>query len=311
MSGGSSGGKNLTQSTKVELPSWYEPTAQGAIGAATQLAQTPQAQYGGSRIAPFSPEQEIALQGTTDRALAGSPSIAPAERMATDTLQGKYLDPTTNPIWAPMTQRLSDAYRMGTAAQTDSSFSRANAFGDNSAYQQTVGQNQRAYGDTLAGLAGDLYGRERGYQMQAAGMAPALSEAGYGDCRALAGVGDVRRQYTQDVANMDYEDFLNAQNYGWNQLNRLGGTANTFLGNSGQTTQTGPNPYQSSPFASAIGTGMLGYGAGSMLAGMGGSALGNGAGSFAGGAAGGATLTPYAPYIGAAIGALGGYFGSR
>ena len=266
MSGGGGGGnQTMTQSTKIELPDWYQGYAQKGVNLAGQLAQMPYQSYGGTRIAPFTGEQEQGLQMATQRAQQGSPVLDAARQNATKTLSGGYLDIGTNPAWAPMSQRIADAYKYGTAAQTDTAFSRANAFGDNSAYQQTVGQNQRAFGDALSQLAGNLYNQERGYQNQMTGQAPGLAQADYADAQALIGVGDARRQYLQDLSNMQQQDFAGAQNYGWSQLGQLAGLGNQFIGNQGTTTSTSPNPYQTSPLAGAIGGGLAGAALGSSL----------------------------------------------
>jgi hypothetical protein len=292
MSGGGGGGKTMTQSTKVELPQWADANAQRGTQLGTQLAQQDYPQYQGMRIAPFSPEQEMGLQMTTNRALSGSPVTNNANTLAANTLGGQYLDPSTNPAWQSGSQALADAYRTGTAATRNAAFSKAGAFGsDNSAFNQFSGQQDKAFGDSLGNLWGNIYNQERGFQNQALGMSPQLAQADYGDAQKLVGVGDARRGYTQDLANQSMQDFYGAQNYGWDQLNKLAGLQSSFLGNSGSTTATGPNPYQASPLASALGTGMLGYAGGSALA---------------GGALAGSAMAPYAPWLGAALGAFGG-----
>jgi hypothetical protein len=265
MSGGG-GGKTMTQSTKVELPQWADANAQKGVQIGTQLAQQDYPQYQGMRIAPFSPEQEMGLQMTTNRALSGSPVTNNANTLAANTLGGQYLDPSTNPAWQSGSQALADAYRTGTAATRNAAFSKAGAFGsDNSAFNQYAGMQDKAFGDSLGNLWGNIYNQERGYQNQALGMSPQLAQADYNDAQKLVGVGDARRGYTQDLANQSMQDFYGAQNYGWDQLNKLAGLQSSVLGNSGSTTQTGPNPYQTSPLAGALGGGMAGYSAGSML----------------------------------------------
>jgi hypothetical protein len=248
----------------------------------TQLAQQDYPQYQGMRIAPFSPEQEMGLQATTNRALAGSPVTNNANQLAANTLGGQYLDPSTNPAWASGSQAIADAYRTGTAATRNAAFSKAGAFGaDNSAFNQYAGMQDKEFGNSLGNLWGSIYNQERGFQNQALGMSPQLANADYNDYQKLIGVGDARRGYTQDIANLSQQDFYGAQNYGWDQLNKLAGLQGSFLGDSGSTTSTGPNPYQSSPLAGAIGGGTLGYG----LASMG---------------------TAINPWLGAGLGALGG-----
>jgi hypothetical protein len=279
MSGGG-GSKTMSQSTKVELPAWADANAQRGTQIGAQLAQQDYPNYEGMRIAPFSPEQEMGLQMTTNRALGGSQVTNNANTLAANTLGGQYLDPSTNPAWQSGSQALADAYRTGTAATRNAAFSKAGAFGsDNSAFNQYSGQQDKAFGDSLGNLWGNIYNQERGYQNQALGMSPQLANADYNDAQKLVGVGDARRGYTQDLANQSMQDFYGAQNYGWDQLNKLAGLQSSFLGNSGSTTQTGPNPYQTSPLAGALGGGLTGYGIGSTL---GASAMGGPWGALAG-----------------------------
>jgi hypothetical protein len=165
-----------------------------------------------------------------------------------------------------MSQRISEAYRYGTAPQTDAAFARAGAFGqDNSAYNQQLLTNQRAYGDALSGLAGQLYLGERQNQQAALGMSPLINQMGYSDAQALIGAGDAYRQYQQDLLNQGYQDWTERKNYPWMQMQNYANLTPALLGNQGTTTATGPNPNQSSPLAGAIGGGLAGYGVASMI----------------------------------------------
>lgn len=126
----------------------------------------------------------------SDRANAGSPLTGAAQSALLPTLRGDYLDPGTNPAWAPMSQRITDAYSQGTAAQTDAAFNRAGAFGlGNSAYEQQVGRNQQGLGDALSMLAGNIYNQERGRQMQGINIAPFTAQSQYADAERLGQLG--------------------------------------------------------------------------------------------------------------------------
>jgi len=125
-----------------------------------------------------------------NRATAGSPLTGASSDALLKTIQGDYLDPTTNPVWGPMSGRIADAYSTGTAAQTDAAFNRAGAYGvGNSAYEETVGRNQQSLGDSLSLLAGNIYNQERGKQMTGIGMAPGIAQADYADADRLGAVG--------------------------------------------------------------------------------------------------------------------------
>ncbi len=283
MSGGG-GSSNTTTSTKVELPAWHQPYVQAIDNQAYNFSQQPYEQYQGTRIAPMTAEQNAGLDMTAMRGLYNPLSNAASDE-ATKTIRGDYLNPLANPSWGPLSDQITKTYQNGIAAQTDSAFSRAGAFGmGNSAYDQTVQANQRGYADSLNKLAGDIYNSERGNQMQALSMYPQINAGVYGDYQNLTGVGDARRQYGQDIANLGYQDWSEARNYPYTQMQNYANLTPALLGNSQSTSSTGPNPYKSSPMANAIGGATGGYALASMLpAAMGinplfGAALGIGAG---------------------------------
>jgi hypothetical protein len=264
MSGGG-GPKNVTQTSKVELPAWANQYAQNIAGRAYGQTNVPYEKYPGQRIASLTPQQTQGL-GMIEQYATNNPITPEAQNLLSGTLRGDYLDIGTNPAWEPMSQRISEAYRYGTAPQTDAAFARAGAFGqDNSAYNQQVLTNQRAYGDALSGLAGQLYLGERQNQQAALGMSPLINQMGYSNAQALIGAGDAYRQYQQDLLNQGYQDWAEQKNYPWMQMQNYANLTPALLGNQGTTTATGPNPNQSSPLAGAIGGGLAGYAGASMI----------------------------------------------
>jgi hypothetical protein len=227
--------------------------------------------------------QNMGLQMTQTRALQGSPLMNASQQQLKSTVQGDYLDPSTNPAWAPMSQAITDAYSKGTAAQTDAAFARSGAFGG-SAYRDQTGTNQKALGDSLSLAAGNLYNTERLNQLRATQQAPEMATADYQNAQALLGVGDVYRENTQDQLNQQYQQWLQAQQWPYQNLDVLANGIRTSMGGGGTNTTTAPNPYQPNRTAGALGGGLLGYGLGSQL-----------------------SQNPYAGALGAGVGALGGY----
>lgn len=284
--GGSKSPSTVTNVNEQKRPEYIDQAFQSrylpGVYAAYERGYTP---YQGQRIADLNPSIQGAMQMTQARAVNGSPVNNAALGMATDTLNGRYLDPTKNPIWDSMAGGIIDKYKTGVAAQTDSAFARANAFGG-SAYNEATQRNQQALGGALAGAAGNLYNQERGYQMQAAGMAPQLGQQDYRDAEALLGVGDIQRQYQQDLLNQSMQDYYDQVNYPVSQLDMLGRGLTTAMTGSQSSLATGPNPYRPNPTAGALGGALAGAGAG-------------------------ATLGPWGALGGAVVGGLGGYYGSR
>ncbi len=259
--GGGSGSSRTTTSTKVDLPKWYEGYAQDIAGQAYDQSQKPYQAYGGDRIAPMNDQQMQGLDLVAGLG-ANNPLTGAANTNATDTLSGKYLDPTTNPAWAPGVEKIGQSYRDIISPTTNALFSKGNAFGvDNSAYQQYTGQQQRQVGDAISGLWGDLYNQERGRQTTTLGLAPSLNQSTYADYQNLIGSGDALRSYQQDLLNLNYNDWLEKQQYPWTQIQNFAGIAPSLIGNSGGTTTTGPNPNKASPIAGAAGGAALAGGA--------------------------------------------------
>lgn len=192
---------------------------------------------------------------------------------------------------------------------TDATMARAGAFGG-SAWQQAQTENARQLNNELGRVASDM--RMADYnlqaqlgesdlarrlaadqfnvnsglqgtaqQLQAAGMLPGLSQAGYTNAQALLGVGDAIQGQDQGRLDLAYQDWLGGQNYPYQQLDVMGNAIRTVMGGGGTTTQTSPNPYQRNGTASALGGAL-------------------------GGAAAGATFGPWGAGIGAGLGLLGG-----
>jgi hypothetical protein len=259
--GGSKQPKNTTSTTTVELPSWAQNYAQQGLNSAWTESQKPYQAYPGQQIAPLTSQQTQGLQMTEDLAKNNTLGQA-ATTQATNTLNGMYLDPSTNPAWASGSKALADAYSSGTAATRNAAFSKVGAFGaDNSAFNQYAGQQDEAFGNSLGQLWGDLYNTERANQMKAAYMSPGLSQANYGDAQNLIGAGDAYRTYNQDLLNQDYQNWYDQQNYPWSQNERFASLFPAYLGNQGTTSSRGPNPAKGSALAGMVGGGLLGAGA--------------------------------------------------
>jgi hypothetical protein len=259
------GGKTAsttTQITQQQRPGYVDSGYQnyylpGVLAAYNRPYQA----YQGQRVADLNPDIQSGMTLARQRAISGSPAINAATQNVTDTLNGRYLDPTTNPAWAPMAAGITDAYGHGVAAQTDSTFARNRAFGG-SAYNEATQRNQSALGSALAGAAGNLYNQERGNQFQAAQLAPQLGQADYQDAEALFGIGDTQRGYNQDLLNQNLSDYTAQTNYPLSQIDLLGrGLGNAMTGSQSQLS-SGANPYRPSATAGALGGALAGAGAG-------------------------------------------------
>lgn len=245
---GRDGDQTVTQQT--QLPDFLQPYAPLYAQMGYDVSQLPYNPYPFETVAPFTQDQNTAMDLVRQQATGGqSPMLPAAQQQMLDTIGGQYLDPGTNP-WLQQTydqaaDRMGDAFARGTAAQTDARFARAGAFGG-SAWNEMQGVNQQALGDSLAGLASNLYGgnyqAERGRQQQAAQAAPSMAgnmqAMGYRDAEALLNTGGMQQQLGQQYLTDDAQRFQAAQQYPYQQFAQFGQMFNPALGS--QTSQTQP-----------------------------------------------------------------------
>lgn len=106
-----------------------------------------------------------------------------------------------------------------------------------------------------------MYGNERTNQMGAMQFAPALAEQPYIDYQNLLGVGDIYRNAEQQQLDYGYDQWLQEQQYPYQQLDVLQNAVANSMGAVTSNVSSAPSPYASSTTAQNIGTGLAGYGA--------------------------------------------------
>ncbi len=279
--GGGGGPTNTTSTTTTELPDWIQPHAEGFLGQASNLAQTPFSQYEGARTAPLNALHQQGLA-----AGAYQPEFGNARNLANDTLQGQFLN-------TPMgqAQGLGNATLRGDFLNSnpylDRTFNRAadavtNRFASatqgsglhNAGAQQMMGRNlndlatniyggnyaqERQNQQNMAGLAAGAYGAERGLQQS---MIPMGTQLPGQQAQLNLGLGDVTRGNQQEQINANMQRFQEAKQHPFEMLNLLGrGINNALGGGAGTTTQTGPGFFPANPTANLIGGGSAIFGA--------------------------------------------------
>jgi len=202
--------------------------------------------------------------------MSQNPAMQMGQSNLMDTLRGSYLTPESNPYL----QRNVNTAMSNVAGRLNSQFNNPGAFG-NTAHQEVMA---RSLGDVASQMYGQNYSQERqnqmsginqalgydsqdfnkysaerGNQMNAAAQALGYGQADYQDLNAMLSAGDTYRQYEQDLLNQKYADWMAQQNYPLQQLDILGNTIGMSMGNTGSSTTTGPNPYQSNPTANLLG----------------------------------------------------------
>lgn len=239
-----SGDQQVTQ--QVQLPEFLQPYAPLYAQQGYNLSQAPFNPYPFETVAPFAQDQNVAMDMVRQRAMMGSPVTNAAQQQTLSTINGDYLNPQTNPYlqqtFDQAANRVSDAFSRGTAAQTDARFARSGAFGG-SAWNEAQQANQTALGDSLSGLAANIYGgnyaQERNRQQQASQFAPNLAAQDYRDAEALLNVGGMQQGLGQQYLSDDYSRFQQAHQYPYQQFQTFGQLFNPNLGSSATQTQPG------------------------------------------------------------------------
>ena len=269
-----SSSKQPSTTTQVnDTPVWARGYAQDLLGRSAELSRQPYT----SRVAGFSNDQTSAMDQI--RAAANDPTLKEYNTDVGNMLHGyaagNSLDITKAPGFQNALDRVQQAYSTGIAPQTAAAFYNGGAgpAGENSAYRETMGYNNRGFADSLQKLIGDQYNVQQGYQMQAASALPQYMQAQGIMPNMLNQIGLQQQGLTQ----AQLED---AYNYPREQLDFFGNNYARAIGGTGMTT--GPNPNRGSKTANALGGALAGAGIGASIGG------------------------PYTALAGAGIGALGG-----
>ncbi len=270
------GNKTVTQATSNEPwtpQQWY---LKQIFGEAQRLYEEPGPEYfPGTGVVPFSPQTEQALNMTEQMALQGSPLEQAGINTMLATARGDYLpgsegfEQAFSGQVAPLIQRYSEELLPG----LQSSFT-AGGFRGGSGEQQAAMSMMDSFNRALSGTAGQLYGQERGRQMQAAGMAPQYAMTRFQNPQMLANVGAAREglaqaQLSDEIARHNFEQNIQA-----NKLAQYLGLVGGGFGSEGTSSQ----PIYRNVGANILGGGLAGAGLG-QAAGFN-PALGAGAGAL-------------------------------
>ena len=291
---GGGGGENNTVS-EFKPPEYTQNLWEQYVNNAGQLTQGAMPRYQGQTVAPMNQSQMTAANMLQNLAVNGTPTGAAANTMLYNTLQGAFDDPyatTLNPysgmnpymdqVINASNQKITDAYKLGTAAQLDRAHALSRTMGS-SGQQEAQQRNEQALAEGLAantqgllsqqfnanaGLAENQLNRasgavqaERARQMQAAGMGGNQQMNDLQAIQALMGVGDVQRNYQQDLLNAGAADWWNWMQSPYLQQDVLGGALTRASGGAGTTSSQimgGANPLQSMMGLGLLGASMFG-----------------------------------------------------
>ena len=177
----------------------------------------------------------------SDRAKSGSSLTDAAQKMVEDTLSGSMFEQDFNSMWDYSADELAKTYSEEAIPAVTSAFSSYGRSGSG-AEQDAVSNATEDYTSALADLASQIYGTERGYQMDAAGMANDLANQDYTDLYNMLTVGEDKRSYEQELAD---EDYKNLSNYS--------SLLSTASGGTGTSTTTEPTESNYSGLGALLG----------------------------------------------------------
>jgi len=279
--GSSSGTQTTTQTAQPWGP--LAGASQFGIQQAGGLYNAgPTTYFPGQTYASRDPYTNQAYGMVADRATGGSPVTQAGGALATNTLQGNYLN--QNPAFQNLAETASGGM-LGGNPHIDAVYNRAAEQVSDGVNSQFVGAGRtgsgyhaKMMGDSLGDMASDMYFQnyaqeranqlsannmlsnaysgERGRQMQALGMSPQLAAADYQDAYQLAELGAGNEAFAQQGIN----EQIARHDYGQNaQIDLLNRYLAQISGAPGGQTQTTVQPTYSNPLGSATGGALAGY----------------------------------------------------
>lgn len=225
--------------------------------------------YPNATYVPQSGQTSDALAAAENRARTGSPLQAAGNQQMLDTIQGKFLDPSSNPWLEETYKRAADpmvrAYRDAVSPGTDAKFLGAGRLQSGLYANMKSNQEQdllRGLGDLGTSIYGGAYESERGRQQEAVGAAPQYAQADYMDADRLANVGQTQESYAYSKLQDDMNRFNYEQQRPWTNLANY----KSIIDGSYGRTDTMSQPIYRQP-SNTLGTVMGGLGGLGMLAG--------------------------------------------
>ena len=271
-SGGGGGQQQSYQQSKSsnEPPEYIQPYLKQGIGDLSALYSanpTAPAYYPGSTVAPQSGYTTQAITALANRGANGSPLTAGAQGALTDTVNGKYLDPTTNPAFIdalkashqPYIDQFNNQVLPGLTSAFEGSGRTGSGLHQAAVDQATTGLN-RTISDADAKAGADYFSTERNRMLGAAGMSPQVAGMDYTDIGALGQAGEATDQFNQSNINADIARYNYDNNSQWDYITRYlgilnGGYPGGVTNSTSFGTQTTPSQ---SPWGSIFGAASMG-----------------------------------------------------
>lgn len=242
MSGGGGGDQRGTSNTTASIAPEFKPLAELYTKQAESIANTPFQAYGGQRYADLNQTQNAGLGMVQDRALNGSATMDNAENSLNGFIQGGNTNPYLDSMVNKAQSSVVDNFNNMVKPQTEAAMRNSGSFG-NSGLDQMMQNQQKAAGQQMSDIATNMYGNayntDQGNKMQAIGMAPTFGNAAYQDASQLLNAGGIQQNQAQQGLDFGYQQFQDAQNNPYKQLQATGQVVQGGMGSSTTSTQSG------------------------------------------------------------------------
>jgi hypothetical protein len=242
-----SGTSNTRGTNTQSLAPWLQGYAQDYVGRAQQLANAP----------TTNSALDTAGGLLSQYATQGDPLVNQARSQQANVIGGGLLNgnPYLDQVAKGIGDRMGEAYATGTRAGTFSGFNNdGNSVLSKSGFGQTLGNNDRAFGDslgqTMSGLYMGNYQNERAAQDNAARGSLNFGQFGTNNAQNLAGFGADQFQ-RPFMANQAYGSAINPAFGSTSNSNATGTTNNTQTQN-----VTAPNNWMAGIGGAAAGAGI-------------------------------------------------------
>lgn len=219
--GGGGGGSSTSTPT---IPDELKPLANLYVKQATNIANTPFQSYQGQRYADLNQNQNAGINMIANRAMNGSQTMNNAEGALNQFIQGG----NTNPYLDQMVSKAQTQVKNNFMNSAISSGS----FG-NSGLQQQYGQGMA---DIAAQMYGNAYSQDQANRMTAINMAPTFGNAAYQDAGQLINAGNMQQNNVQQNLDFGFQQFQDAQNYPFKQMQATGGVIGQNMGSATTTS---------------------------------------------------------------------------
>jgi len=284
----SKGSQTVSQQTSntTTPPAYLNTAYQSLLGRAQDVSQTPFAPYVGESIAPFTPEQNLALSNINQGAGFAAPYIWGAGNLAAGAAQpltgqqiAYYMDPYLNTVAGSTLDWLKQLNASQQQQVLGNAVAQGALGGNRVGLTQAALAGQQAYGEapTFANIYNQGYGQavqlaQQQFQQNPQAVAALLANIGLtGQQGALQGAGaqlGVGGQQQQTQQAQDYfnvQQYYMAQGYPFQTAQWLAGLETGLGGVAGGTstgtaTTTGPAPSGLAQGVGALGTVLGGAG---------------------------------------------------